>query len=84
MFFLPKILSKMYFLVKIKSAHDMRFSILKIYSPSLTSTMAYKGKTDTKIKYLGDEKKYLDEKNIFHIFETLSNRKQYKNNRHKF
>ena len=50
MFFLPKILSKMNFLVKIKSAHDMRFSILKTYSPSLASTIAYKGKTDTKIK----------------------------------
>ena len=49
MFFLPKILSQMYFLVKIKSAHDMRFSILKIYSPSLASTIAYTGKTDTKI-----------------------------------
>ena len=42
----------MYFLVKIKSAHDMKFSIFKIHFPSLTSTMAYKGKTNKNLNIL--------------------------------
>ena len=40
-------------------------------------------KTDKKLKFIGNEKRYRDEiKSIFHIFGRLSNRKQYKNNRH--
>ena len=61
----------------------MKLRILKTYFSLLASTMAYMGKTDKKLKFLGNEKRYRDEiKSIFHIFGRLSNRKQYKNSRH--
>ena len=48
----------------------MKLRILKTYFSLLASTMAYMGKTDKKLKFLGNEKRYRDEiKSIFIFLE---------------
>ena len=72
----------MYLLVKIKSAHGMKFSIFKIYFPLLASTMIYKGKTYKNLNIL-ETKRDIMMKEAFLIFlKGFQRENNKKNNRH--